>query len=107
MDDASVEGALRERLRAETAPAVVVALVRAIEFRTARRPSDDTVTVAIGRLPETPDVDARLALIDLIGCAVGWNGSARAALGQWFAREDEPRVRVALGRYLPAEALVR
>ena len=105
MDDASVEGALRERLRVETTPAVVIALVRAIARRTERRPSDDTVAVAVARLPATPDVDARLALVELIGCAVGWNGAARSALAQWFPREEDPRVKVALGRYLPAEAL--
>jgi HEAT repeats len=105
MEDPTVEALLRERLRVETEPSVIVAVVRAIARRTGERPSDDTVAVAIAKLPVTADVDARLALVELIGSSVGWNGVARAALAAWFARERDARVQVAIGRYVPAEAL--
>ncbi len=106
MDDATVEATLAERLRVETDPATVVALVRALEGHTSSRPSDATVGVAIARLPDTADVDARLALVALVGDATPWNGSARAALAAWFPRERDVRVQVAIGRYVPAEALI-
>lgn len=105
MEDASVEALLRERLRAETEPSVIIALVRSIDRRTSSHPSDDTVAAAIEKLPATTDVDARLALVGLIGSSAGWNGAARAALAAWFAREREPAVQVAIGRYVPAEGL--
>lgn len=61
--------------------------------------------MAIERLPRDESAAVRLALVDLIGAAAAWSGEARAALAQWFPRETDARVQVAIGRYLPAEAL--
>ncbi len=105
MDDASVEAALRERLRVETDPAVSVVIVRAILTRTERRPGAETVAVAAARLPREASVDVRLALVELLGAAAVWSGDARVALAQWYPRESDARVQVAIGRYLPAESL--
>lgn len=107
MNDASAEAALRERLRVEADPTVCVAIIQAILTRTERHPGAETVAVAIGRLPREASPTVRLALVDLIGAAAAWSGEARAALAQWFPRETDARVQVAIGRYLPAEALGR
>lgn len=105
MNDPSAEATLRERLRVETDPTVCVAIIRAILTRTDRRPGVESVAVAAWRLPREPSAAVRLALVDLIGAAAAWSGEARAALAEWFSRETDARVQVAIGRYLPAEAL--
>jgi hypothetical protein len=68
-------------------------------------PPDAVVSAAMTRLGTEGDPGVRVKLIDLLGLAAGARPDVRAALAAQFAAESDPRIQVAIGKYVPAEQL--